>query len=70
MSVIDKMNALDPDETSESISIRQTKNDLRKENNDSNILSKNKSKSSFGGQLLTDAEDSDNDINIDVIIIK
>jgi intraflagellar transport protein 46 len=65
MSVIDKMNALDPDETSESISIRQTKNDLRKENNDSNILSKNKSKSSFGGQLLTDAEDSDNDINID-----
>eukprot|EP00833_Pecoramyces_ruminatium_P000544 jgi/Orpsp1_1/1174576/evm.model.c7180000050628.1 len=69
MSVIDKMNALDPDETSESISIRQTKNDSRKDSNNdintSDILSKNKGESSFGGQLLSDAEDSDNDINID-----
>jgi len=69
MSMIDRMNAYDQDDrTSESISIRQTKSDIRKNSNDdidSDILSKSKTKSSFGGQLLSDGDDSDN--NIDVI---
>jgi len=71
MSMIDRMNAYDQDDrTSESISIRPTKNDIRKDSNDdidSDILSKNKAKSSFGGQLLSDGDESDNNINIDVI---
>ncbi|ORX55488.1 hypothetical protein BCR36DRAFT_246671, partial [Piromyces finnis] len=69
MSIIDKMNTLDQDDrTSESISIRQTKNDGRKDSNndiDASDILKSKAKSSFGGQLLSDADDSDNDINID-----
>jgi len=69
MSMIDRMNAYDQDDrTSESISIRPTKNDIRKDSNDdidSDLLSKNKAKSSFGGQLLSDGDESDNNINID-----